>query len=85
VIGHFNAPDVLHPGKQLLVPIGFLYDLKIEATYSSETSVDFHRIRRRYIPEDITLHHYYILMVLLLNYFEFPRPPSLIPFNSIKW
>jgi hypothetical protein len=28
----------------------------MEAIYSSETSVDFHRISRRYIPEDGTLH-----------------------------
>jgi hypothetical protein len=31
--------------------------LKIEATFSSETSVHFQRITRRYIPEDSALHH----------------------------
>jgi hypothetical protein len=30
----------------------------MEAIYSSETSVDFQRITRRYIPEDITLESY---------------------------
>jgi hypothetical protein len=31
--------------------------LQKEATCSSETSVDFQRTIRRYIPEDRTLHH----------------------------
>jgi hypothetical protein len=31
-------------------------DLEKEAVCSSETSVDFKRTTRRYIPEDITLH-----------------------------
>jgi hypothetical protein len=30
----------------------------IEATYSSETSVDFQQTTRRYIPEDETLRNY---------------------------
>jgi hypothetical protein len=30
--------------------------MKMEATCSSETSVDFQRTTRRYIPEDRTLH-----------------------------
>jgi hypothetical protein len=29
---------------------------KMEAACSSETSVDFHRTRRRYVPEDRALH-----------------------------
>jgi hypothetical protein len=33
--------------------------LKMEATCSSETSNDFQRITRRYIPEDSTLHGSY--------------------------
>jgi hypothetical protein len=32
--------------------------LKMEATCSSETSVDFHRNTRRYISEDITIHNH---------------------------
>jgi hypothetical protein len=32
--------------------------LKIEATYSSETSVDFRRTTRRYIAEDESLHNH---------------------------
>jgi hypothetical protein len=32
--------------------------LKMEATRSSETSVDFYRTTWRYIPEDRTLHNY---------------------------
>jgi hypothetical protein len=30
--------------------------VKMEATYSSETSIDFQRITRFYIPQDRTLH-----------------------------
>jgi hypothetical protein len=32
--------------------------LKTEVTFSSETSVDFQRTTKRYIPEDSTLHYY---------------------------
>jgi hypothetical protein len=32
--------------------------LKMEAIFSSETSVDFQRTTRRYIPEDGTLHNH---------------------------
>jgi hypothetical protein len=32
--------------------------LKLEATGSSETSVDFHQTTRRYIPQARTLHNY---------------------------
>jgi hypothetical protein len=32
--------------------------LKMEAIFSSETSVDFHRTTRRYIPEDRTLYNH---------------------------
>jgi hypothetical protein len=38
--------------------LGLLFDLKIEAIYCSETSVDFHWTTRRYIPEDRTLHNH---------------------------
>jgi hypothetical protein len=37
--------------------IGLLLTLKMEATCSSETSVDFQRTIRRYIPEDGALHN----------------------------
>jgi hypothetical protein len=30
----------------------------MEAIFSSETSVDFQRTTRRYIPEDVTLHNH---------------------------
>jgi hypothetical protein len=43
-----------------LVHAGFLakyFTLKLEATFSSETSLDFQRTARRYIPEDRTLHN----------------------------
>jgi hypothetical protein len=41
----------------LLTPcLAFSSTLKMEAISSSETSVDFHRATRRYIPEDIILH-----------------------------
>jgi hypothetical protein len=32
--------------------------LKMEATFSSEMSIDFQRITLRYIPEDRTLHNH---------------------------
>jgi hypothetical protein len=32
--------------------------LKMEATYSAETSADFQRTTLRYNPEDISLHKY---------------------------
>jgi hypothetical protein len=35
-----------------------LRTLKMDAICSSETSVDFHRTTRRYIPEDSTLHNH---------------------------
>jgi hypothetical protein len=35
--------------------LGSFSTLKMEATYSSETSVDFQRTTRRYIPEDSTV------------------------------
>jgi hypothetical protein len=40
---------------------GFLFGLfnpEMEAIYSSETSVDFQRITRRYIEEDSTFHNH---------------------------
>jgi hypothetical protein len=33
------------------------FHLKMDAIYSFETSVDFHRTTWRYIPEDSTLHN----------------------------
>jgi hypothetical protein len=33
--------------------------LKLEATYSAETSIDFQLTTRRYIPEDRTLHNHH--------------------------
>jgi hypothetical protein len=45
--------------------------LKIEETCSSETSVDFQRTTRRYIPEGITLHIHpceNLKLVTVLNY-----------------
>jgi hypothetical protein len=38
--------------------VSFLaYSSKTEATYSSESSADFQRTARRYIPEDRTRHN----------------------------
>jgi hypothetical protein len=42
------------------IPVSYLTyssTLKIEATYSSETSVEFHRTTWRYIPQDRTVHN----------------------------
>jgi hypothetical protein len=45
--------------EELLVScLGYFLTLKIEATCSYETSVDFQRTTRRYIPEDGTLHNH---------------------------
>jgi hypothetical protein len=44
---------------ELVCFFGIFFDsLKVEAPYSSETSVDFKRTTRCYIPEDITLHNH---------------------------
>jgi hypothetical protein len=37
--------------------LGLYFDPEIEATYLSETSVDFQRTTRRYISEDKTIQH----------------------------
>jgi hypothetical protein len=50
----------------------------MEATCYSETSVDFQRFTRRYIPEDITLHNhrcenlksYTVCVISVLEEFE---------------
>jgi hypothetical protein len=36
----------------------YFYTLKMETICSSETSVDFERTTRRYIPDDSTLHNH---------------------------
>jgi uncharacterized membrane protein YciS (DUF1049 family) len=38
--------------------LSLFFTLKMEAIFSSETSVDFHQTTRRYIPEDGTLHNH---------------------------
>jgi hypothetical protein len=38
--------------------LGYYSTMKMEATCSSETSVDFQPTTRRYIPEDRTLHNH---------------------------
>jgi hypothetical protein len=61
---HFGGTYRLHLQDQQSLPPAFMLascsayssTLKMEAIYSSETSVDFQRIIRRYIPEDGTLH-----------------------------
>jgi hypothetical protein len=48
------------PAHQLLEPVSWLAycpTLKMEATISSETSVDFQRTKRQYIAQDRTLCH----------------------------
>jgi hypothetical protein len=40
--------------------------LQMEGTCSSETSVDFHRTTRRYIPEDRTLHSLYRSLISVM-------------------
>jgi succinylglutamate desuccinylase len=50
---HLHFQGYLLRGDFLLTYLSFL---KMEATYSSEISVDFHRATRRYIPENTTLH-----------------------------
>jgi hypothetical protein len=43
-------------GFEVLTAMLDFFDMKIEATFSFETSVDFQRSTRRYIPEDRTLY-----------------------------
>jgi hypothetical protein len=43
--------------------------LTVEATYSSETSVEVQRTTWRYIPEDRTLQQLFRLSVVLFNYY----------------
>jgi hypothetical protein len=62
----------LPPTFTLVSILAYSYNLKIEAIRSSETSVDFQRTTRRYIPEYSTLHNHrcenlksYILLFLV--------------------
>jgi hypothetical protein len=52
-----NQPEklCLPPAFTLVSCLVYSSTLKMEATYSSKTSVDFQRTTRRYIPEDRTL------------------------------
>jgi hypothetical protein len=42
---------------RLVSYLAYSTTLKMEAIYSSETSVDFQQTTRRYIPEDRTIHN----------------------------
>jgi hypothetical protein len=46
--------------------------LKMEATCSSETSVDFQRITRRYIPEERALRLKYLLYIRFRRILQAP-------------
>jgi hypothetical protein len=48
----------LPPAFTLVSCLAYPSNLKMEATCSSQTSVDFQRTTRRYIPEDRTLHNH---------------------------
>jgi hypothetical protein len=51
--------EVLRADCFMLVPcVALLFALKMEATYSCETSVDIHRTTWRYITEDRTIRNY---------------------------
>jgi hypothetical protein len=57
--------------------LAYSLNLKTEATFSPETSVDFQRITRRYIPEDRTLHPYmFVAFTSHGNRFFQSRPPK---------
>jgi hypothetical protein len=49
---------LLAPSFILISWLAYSSTLKMKATYSSETSVDFQRTTQRYISEDITLHNH---------------------------
>jgi hypothetical protein len=56
--------------------------MKMEATYCSETSVDFQRTTRRYIPEDRTLQRTNLLALSLHRvyfYVNMSRPECMQP------
>jgi hypothetical protein len=42
-------------GSMLISCSTYIWTLKMEAIYSSETSVGFHQTTRRYVPEDRSL------------------------------
>jgi hypothetical protein len=46
------------PAYTLVSCLAYSSTLKMKATCSSETSVDFQRITRRYIPDDRTIHYH---------------------------
>jgi hypothetical protein len=48
----------LPPALALVSCSAYSSALKMDEIYSSETSIDFQRITRRYIPEDSTVHNY---------------------------
>jgi hypothetical protein len=53
----------------LLYRLTYSSTVKMEAICSSETSVDFQRTTRRYIPEDRTLHVTYSQITVTVNFF----------------
>jgi hypothetical protein len=54
-VNRINRARNQHESYTLISLLGIFFDLKMEAIYCSETSVDFQRTTRRYIPEDSTL------------------------------
>jgi hypothetical protein len=65
--------------------------LKMEAIYSSETSVDFQRTTRRYIPEDSTLHNHRSenlkSYIILINPFSLHKTNLVVIYSTLtgRW
>jgi hypothetical protein len=54
----------------------------MEATYHSETSVDFQTIARRYIPEDRNLHLVLVYKFIFTTYYIVTDLINMLPGNS---
>jgi hypothetical protein len=59
----------LPPAFTLVSCRAYCSNLKMEATCSSKTPVDFQRTTRRYIPEDRTLDMGYVLLEIRSDFF----------------
>jgi hypothetical protein len=88
-----NKPGIsaCHIAFTLVSYLAYSSALKMEATYSSETLVEFQRTTRRYIPEDITLisscflvSDLAVFMCVLFSIFPLTKHPNIIISNSVS-
>jgi hypothetical protein len=67
-ITHVSAAYWDTPIFMLVDCLAYSSTLKMGATYSSETSIDFQRTTGLYIPDDRTLQSYFCLVLELLGH-----------------